>query len=311
MARVSESTFLSSDGKTNLYYREYLPEGEAVGIVQIVHGIAEHIARYDDFARFLADNGYIVVLHDQLGHGKSITDESPMGFFNDKNGWETAVQDIRILHNKAAEKYPGKPFFLFGHSMGSFLARTYLIHFRTGLDGAVISGTGQQNSALIKGGKLMSALEIRRHGARFRSERLNAMAFGKYNDKLENVRTSCDWLSRDEAVVEAYNADPLCGFVPTAGLLHDMMGGIEFISNAKNIARMKKDLPILFVSGDCDPVGDYGKGVIKAYKGFLRAGMTDVTMKLYSGGRHEMLNEINNAEVYQDILFWLNAKAGR
>ena len=311
MARMSESTFLSSDGQTNLYYREYLPEGETCGIVQIVHGIAEHIARYDDFARFLADNGYIVVLHDQLGHGKSITDETSMGFFAEKNGWDTAVQDIRILHNKTAEKYPGKPFFLFGHSMGSFLARTYLIFFRTGLDGAVISGTGQQSPVLIKGGKLMSALEVRRHGARYKSDKLNAMAFGSYNDKLENVRTSCDWLSRDEAVVDAYNDDPLCGFVPSAGLLHDMMGGIEFISNGKNIARMKKDLPVMFVSGDCDPVGENGKGVIRAYKCFLKAGMTDVTMKLYHGGRHEMLNEINKAEVYQDILCWFNAKAGR
>ena len=311
MARVSESTFLSSDGKTNLFYREYLPEAEAVGIVQIVHGIAEHIDRYDDFARFLADNGYIVVLHDQLGHGKSIADPADTGFFAEKNGWDTAVQDIRILHNKTAEKFPGKPFFLFGHSMGSFLARTYLIYFRTGLDGAVISGTGQQSAALIKGGKLMSSLEVRRHGGRYKSDMLNKMAFGSYNDKLENVRTGYDWLSRNEAVVDAYNADPLCGFVPSAGLLRDMMGGIEFISGGKNIARMKKDLPVMFVSGDCDPVGEHGKGVIRAYKSFLKAGMTDVTMKLYHGGRHEMLNEINNDEVYRDILCWLNAKAGR
>ena len=311
MARVSESTFLSSDGKTNLFYREYLPEAEAVGIVQIVHGIAEHIDRYDDFARFFADNGYIVVLHDQLGHGKSIADPADTGFFAEKNGWDTAVQDIRILHNKTAEKFPGKPFFLFGHSMGSFLARTYLIYFRTGLDGAVISGTGQQSAALIKGGKLMSSLEVRRHGGRYKSDMLNKMAFGSYNDKLENVRTGYDWLSRNEAVVDAYNADPLCGFVPSAGLLRDMMGGIEFISGGKNIARMKKDLPVMFVSGDCDPVGEHGKGVIRAYKSFLKAGMTDVTMKLYHGGRHEMLNEINNDEVYRDILCWLNAKAGR
>ena len=311
MARVSESTFLSSDGKTNLFYREYLPEAEAVGIVQIVHGIAEHIDRYDDFARFLADNGYIVVLHDQLGHGKSIADPADTGFFAEKNGWDTAVQDIRILHNKTAEKFPGKPFFLFGHSMGSFLARTYLIYFRTGLDGAVISGTGQQSAALIKGGKLMSSLEVRRHGGRYKSDMLNKMAFGSYNDKLENVRTGYDWLSRNEAVVDAYNADPLCGFVPSAGLLRDMMGGIEFISGGKNIARMKKDLPVMFVSGDCDPVGEHGKGVIRAYKSFLKAGMTDDTMKLYHGGRHEMLNEINNDEVYRDILCWLNAKAGR
>ena len=153
MAHMSEFTFLSSDGQTALYAREYLPEGEAVGIVQLVHGIAEHIARYDAFASFLAGHGYIVVMHDQLGHGKSAPDEAHLGFFNEENGWEKAVQDIRALHDATAAKFPGKPYFLFGHSMGSFLTRTYLIRFRTGLDGVVISGTGHQNPALVAGGK--------------------------------------------------------------------------------------------------------------------------------------------------------------
>lgn len=311
MAHMSESFFLSSDGHTKLYCREYLPQGEAVGIVQLVHGIAEHIARYDAFAAFLADNGYIVVAHDQLGHGKSAPDEASLGFFSEENGWEKAVQDIRSLHDATAAKFPGKPYFLLGHSMGSFLVRTYLIRFRTGLDGAVISGTGQQPGALVAGGKLMSALEVRRHGARYKSPLLNKLAFGGYNDKLAPSRTIYDWISRDEAVVDAYSADPLCGFIPSAGLMHDMMCGIEFIGRHKNISRMKKDLPIMFVSGDFDPVGEQGKGVIRVYKSFLKAGMTDVTMKLYHGGRHEMLNEINKEEVQQDILAWLNGKAGR
>ena len=311
MARMSESSFLSSDGKTKLYYREYLPEGDAVGIVQIVHGINEFIARYDDFARFLADNGYIVVMHDQLGHGQSISGHDSEDFFAEKNGWDYAVQDIRILHNMTAEKFPGKPFFLLGHSMGSFLARTYLIRFRTGIDGVVLSGTGQQNPALIRGGLLMSAMEIRRHGPRYRSQRLLKMAFGKYNKRIQNPRTDYDWLTRNEEIVDFYVNHPLCGFDATASLLNDMLGGIAYISNTKNVARMKKDVPVMFVSGDCDPVGDYGKGVIRAYKSFLKAGMTDVTMKIYHNARHEVLNEINNDEVYQDILCWLNAKTGR
>ena len=311
MARMSESTFLSSDGKSELYYREYVPDGAAVGIVQIVHGIAEHIARYDRFARFLAENGYIVVAHDQLGHGKSIADDSSMGFFAEKNGWDTAVQDIRILHNMTVEKYPGKPYFLFGHSMGSFLARTYLIRFRSGLDGAVLSGTGQLKGAVVTVGRMVSHMEVRRHGPRYKSDRLNKMAFGSYNKKLGSVRTGYDWLSRDESAVDMYDEDPLCGFVPSAELLDDMLSGIAFIANPKNISRMKKDLPVMFLSGDCDPVSERGKGVIRSYKSFLKAGMTDVTLKLYHGGRHEMLNEINSAEVFQDILFWFNLKAGR
>lgn len=311
MVRMSESSFLSSDGKSSLYCCEYLPEGNPAGIVQIVHGLGEYSARYDHFARFLADNGFIVVLHDQLGHGRSISGPDTEDYFADENGWDITVQDIRILHNLTAAKYPGKPYFLIGHSMGSFQVRTFLIRYRTGIDGAVISGTGQQNPALIRSGKLMASLEIRRHGAHYRSPLLLGMAFGSYNKKIEDPRTDYDWLSRNPDVVDAYVADPLTKFDTTAGLIRDMMDGIAFISSAKNVARMKKDLPVMFLSGDCDPVGDYGKGVIRSYKSFLKAGMTDVTMKLYHGGRHEMLNEINKDEVYQDILGWINVKIGR
>ena len=311
MARVSESAFLSSDGRTSLYCCEYLPECEPVGIVQIVHGLAEFCGRYDNFARFLTDNGYIVVMHDQLGHGKSICGKDSEDFFAEKDGWNISVQDIRILHNMTLDRHPGKPYFLFGHSMGSFQVRTFLIRFRTGIDGAVISGTGQQNPVLIKSGKMLCSLEIRRHGAHYKSKQLLSMAFGNYNKKITDPRTAYDWLSRDEAVVDAYVANPLTGFDTTAGLMRDMMEGIDYISDPKNVARMKKDLPVMFVSGDCDPVGEYGKGVIRSYKSFLKAGMTDVTMKLYHNGRHEMLNELNNEEVYQDILSWMNSKAGR
>ena len=174
-----------------------------------------------------------------------------------------------------------------------------------------VRGTGHQSPALVSAGKAMSAIDIRRNGSMHKSDFLNRMAFGSYNDKFENPRTASDWLSRDEAAVDLYNEDPLCGFIPTAGLLHDMMSGIAFVTQPKNIARMKKDLPILFVSGDCDPVGEQGRGVIRAYKCFLKAGMKDVTMKLYHGGRHEMLNETNRAEVYEDVLSWLNSKTGK
>ena len=310
MAHVTESSFLSSDGKTELFYREYLPSGEPVGIFQIVHGVAEHIERYDDFAAFLADNGYIVVMHDQLGHGKSVRDDDSLGFFCEDDGWGKVLQDVRRLHDLTAEKYPGKPYFLFGHSMGSFVVRTYLIKYRAGLDGAVLSGTGQQNAPLLRTGLMVTAAEIRRHGARYKSDLVNNMAFGGYNKKFSDVRTAFDWLSRDESVVDSYVEDPLCGYVPSVGLLRDMFSGMMFIGKAKNVSRMKKDLPVLFFSGDCDPVGENGKGVIRAYKSFLKAGMTDVTMKLYHGGRHEMLNETNSDEVYQDILYWLNSKTG-
>ncbi len=311
MARMTESTFLSSDGKTDIYCREYAPDGEARGIVQLAHGVAEHITRYDSFAQFLAAHGYLVVGNDHLGHGKSVASEAELGCLGESGGWDHVVEDMHTLHDLTAARYPGKPYYLFGHSMGSFLARTYIIRYRGGLDGVILSGTGQQSKLLILGGGLMGRAEARRHGAAFRSERLQKLAFGKYNDGFDSVRTDFDWLSRDEAVVDAYIADPLCGYTASAGLFRDMMDGLAYLSRPANLDRMRKDLPVYFMSGACDPVGENGKGVTRAYRSFLRAGMTDVSLKLYPGGRHEMLNEINNGEVYQDILAWLDGKSGK
>ena len=310
MASMTEFSFLSSDGMTSIRCREYRPDGEAKGIVQVAHGIAEHIGRYDALARFLSGNGYIVVCNDHLGHGGSIVPGEEAGTFGKHGVWETVVEDMKTLHDNTATRFRGKPYYLFGHSMGSFLARTYLIRHRSGLDGAVLSGTGQQSKALIAGGQMLSRMEIRRHGVNFRSKLLNDVAFGKYNDSFGHTRTPYDWISRDEAVVDEYAADPLCGFTPSAGLFYEMMRGIDYITNRKNVARMKKTLPVLFLSGDKDPVGENGKGVIRAYKSFLKAGMTDVTMKLYHDGRHEMLNELNRDEVFRDILNWLDGKTG-
>ena len=230
MVRMSESTFLSSDGKTPIRYREYMPEGEAKAIVQISHGIAEHIERYDDFARFLAENGFIVVLNDHLGHGASILSPEDMGYFSDERGWINVVEDMRALHDLTCARFPGKPYYLFGHSMGSFLTRTYIIRYQTGLDGVILSGTGHQPRMLIKGGLAMAALEAKRRGSRYKSRLLYDMAFGSYNKGIVKLRTNCDWLSRDEAAVDAYVADPRCGWIPSIGMLTDMFGGIDFIT---------------------------------------------------------------------------------
>lgn len=308
MPTLKEFTFPSSNGKTNIYVRSFVPDGAPRGIVQIAHGIAEHSARYDNFASFLAEHGFAVYTNDHLGHGRSLNDESELGFFADNGGWEMAVEDMRQLHDIAAGEYPGIPHFLFGHSMGSFLARTYIIYFRSGLDGVILSGTGQQPKALVLGGKLLSSIEIKKNGGKFKSEMLNNIAFGKYNDGFDTPRTISDWISRDEAEVDKYIEDPLCGYIPSASLFHDMMCGIDFITKARNVQRMNKSLPVYFMSGDADPVGENGKGVLRAYKSFLAAGMKDVAVKLYHDGRHEMLNELNRDEVYRDILNWIEGE---
>ena len=212
MPAFTDYTFPSCNGKTQIHVRRCTPDGEVRGVVQLAHGIAEHVERYDGFAAFLAENGYVVVANDHLGHGQSIGSEEELGCLMEEGGWKRLVIDMHTLCEKTAAEFPGLPYFLFGHSMGSFLARTYLIAYPEGLTAAVICGTGQQSGALVRAGRAMGRLEIRRHGADYKSELLNRMAFGAYNKGIEPQRTPCDWLTRDNAVVDAYIADPHAGF---------------------------------------------------------------------------------------------------
>lgn len=301
-------TFISCNGKTAIHVRRCDPDGTPRGVVQLAHGIAEHIGRYDDFAAFLADNGFVVVGNDHLGHGKSINDKSELGYFADNGGWELAVGDMRKLYEMTREEFPTLPYFLFGHSMGSFLTRTYLIRYRSGLTDSILCGTGQQPSAMIRAGKLLAQREIRRNGPKSRSEKLNDMAFGGYNEAFAPTRTLSDWISRDEEQVDHYVEDPLCGYMPTASLFRDMLQGLSYIGRVPYMKRMKDNLPIFFISGAKDPVGEHGRGVVRVYLRFIEAGMTDVTLKLYHECRHEILNELNRKDVYRDILSWINVK---
>jgi alpha-beta hydrolase superfamily lysophospholipase len=257
---------------------------------------------------FLAAHGYLAVANDHLGHGKSITNPEDQGFFANDNGWEYVVQDMEKLHDITAEEYPGIPYVMFGHSMGSFLTRTYIIKHPDKYDAVILSGTGHQAKPIVLAGYTLASAAVKLHGSRGDGTKLNGVAFGAYNNGFKNPRTEYDWLSRVESEVDKYMADPLCGFVATVGLFRDMMGGIKFITNQKNINTMSKTQPVYFMSGACDPVGDNGKGVERAYKAFCDAGLYDVKMKLYPGGRHEMLNEENKYDVYNDILEWLEEK---
>lgn len=304
----NEYFITSCNGKTPIHCMEWLPETEARGIVQIAHGIASHIARFAPLAEYLCAHGFIVAGNDHLGHGQSIQCEEDKLFFGESRGWELAIGDMRSLTMLLREKHPGIPLVLLGHSMGSFLARSYVIRFKDGIDALVLSGTGQQPAAMVKTGLALCDMEIRRHGPRFFSKMITNMAFGAYNRAFAPNRTEFDWLSRDAHNVDLYVADAFCGGMATVGLYRDMLGGILFISKAENAARMNKKLPVFFFAGDKDPVGENGAGVIRAYKSFLDAGMEDVTLKLYAGGRHEMLNEINRPQVYDDLRCWIESK---
>lgn len=308
MSALSDFYYTSADGKHGIHARKCVPEGKPVAIVQIAHGIAEHINRYDDFMSFLAENGILAVGNDHLGHGQSFKKEEDKGFFAEENGWDTVVEDMHKLHDYIAQENPGLPYVMFGHSMGSFLARTYMVKYPDDNAGVIISGTGHQSPLTVNAGYAMANYLVKKNGARAAGDALNKIAFGSYLNKIDHPNTEFDWLSRDGEQVHKYVDDPLCGFAAKISLYRDMMVGIKFITDEKNIAKMNKSVPVYFMSGEADPVGEYGKGVNRAYKAFCKAGMEDVFIRLYPNGRHEMLNEYNKDEVYANILKWIQAK---
>ena len=297
--------FFKSGSGARLHGCRWTPDSQVRAVLQIVHGIAEYVERYDGFANFLNRQGILVVAEDHMGHGKSISQECPQGYF--AGGWQTAVDDTYRLTRDTMAEFRDVPFILFGHSMGSFMARTILAKYPdSGITAAVICGTGWQPAPVLAAGKAACALLCRAKGERAPSPLLQAMAFGTYNRKVEHPRTPYDWLSRDNSVVNAYKADPLCGFTPTAGLMRDMMEGIAYIQREENLARMGKALPVLFIAGGDDPVGSYGAGVRTAAEAFRKAGMERVDVRIYPLCRHELLNEINREEIMDDVSRWID-----
>ena len=306
MIQTMEFSYPSSDGIHTVHVREWVPEGRPRGVVQIVHGVAEHIGRYDPVARFLAAHGYLVCGEDHLGHG--LTAGGKFGYFGPRNGWDLVVRDIRRLRELEGEKHPKLPYVILGHSMGSFLTRTYLIRWPGTVDAAVLSGTGQESASAVASGKALAGTLCRLRGPDHVSKLVNDLSLGAYNRAFKPNRTPSDWLSRDEAQVDLALADPLCNFMPTVAMFRDMMGGLQFAADKNNLSKMNKDTPVYFLSGDNDPVGAMGKGVRKVEAMFRTAGCKDVTVKLYPGGRHEMFNEINWQEVFDGLLAWIESK---
>ena len=309
MATMREFTFPSSDGTHSVGAVWWLPdEGAPRAVVQLVHGISEYIGRYAPFARYLTDHGFAVVGHDHLGHGRTAKGREEYGWFAERDGWKYVLKDTHTLRQLAGEAYPGLPYFILGHSMGSFVTRGYLMFYPGTVDGAILSGTGQEAGLLVGFGQKLSALLCRIKGPDHVSSFVYQLSLGNYDRAFRPNRTDSDWLSRDQASVDAFLADPLCGFQPTVGMFRDMLGGIRYIGDPVNAVRMDQYTPVLFLSGDRDPVGSMGRGVRRVEKLFREAGCRDVTVKLYPGARHEILNETNRAEVQQDLLDWLEKK---
>lgn len=295
---------LSTNQINKLHLIIWKPSISPIGIVQISHGMIEHIDRYDDFAKFLNKHGYIVIGNDHLGHGKTVTTSNELGYFNAEDPSATIVNDLNQVTLYAKKLYPHLPYFLLGHSMGSFIVRRYVMTYGAHIDGAIIMSTGGHSKLTIGIAHACVNLINKITSPKYHSKLLETLCFGTYNIRTSK-RTSKDWLSRDTTIIDRYLKDPLCHFTFTVNGYKTLFDTLSFIQHPDNIKYIPKQLPIFMVAGDADPVGAYGKSVIKIYKTYKKLGINDIKLKLYKGARHELLNEINNKEVYSDILVWL------
>lgn len=302
---TKEYTFPSASGLCDIYAQSAAPidYGSIRGVVQISHGMAEYSNRYAQFALALCKSGYAVFVSDHIGHGSSVTDKDMLGFFGD-NGEETFVEDMKTLTDIIKSEYNDLPLYLLGHGMGSLIARKYTAKYGYLLDGVIYTGTSGENPALGIGIQLANTL-IKQNGPYYRSELLDTIAFGAYNRKTEK-RTDCDWVSRDTKEVDKFIADELCGYKYTVSGMKALFLTLKAVSTRRWYNSVPLSMPILLLSGSMDPIGDYSKGVNEVYKNLKKTGHKYVTMKLYDGARHEILNEINRKEVFDDIIEWLN-----
>ncbi len=303
-----EFYYPSKDGLTQIHAIEWIPETEVRGVLQIAHGMVEFIDRYDRFAKFMASRGFYVVGNDHLGHGQSVTDESQLGFFAERDGNACVIGDMKQLREDTRKKYPDVPYFLLGHSMGSFLARQFIEMFGEGLAGAIIMGTGYQPAATLNMGIALTSAIRKIKGGHYRSAMVNKTALGSYNASFKPARTKNDWLTKDEAIVDAYEANPLNQFMFTVNGYNNMFRGILYCQRPENLAKIPKELPILVVSGQNDPVGEFGKGPAAVAQIYRETGINDVTLKLFPDDRHEILNELDKEAVDKYLLDWIEAR---
>lgn len=307
---LSNSYSVQAEDGIDIFVYHWNPDNgvKVKGVVQIAHGMAETAARYERFAEVLTRNGYAVYANDHRGHGRTAGSLENVGYLAEKDGLELLVKDMRQLSTLILKEYPTLPLFLFGHSMGSFAAQRYIMLYGDGLKGVILSGSNGSQTLLHKIGYFISKREVKKHGRKSKSYKMNQLSFGSYNKPFKPNRTEFDWLSRDNDEVDKYIADPYCGSVFSAGFFYDFMKLFKIIDKEKNMELVPNSLPIFLFSGDKDPVGNYGTGVIKLFNAYKKYGIKDITMKLYSGGRHESLNEINRDEVMMNVIKWLDKK---
>ena len=299
-----EEIILTADDGHAIHVRAWKPAGDPVGTIQLLHGMGEHIVRYERFATSAVARGYAVFGHDHRGHGVS---KGQRGHFADENGWHRIVEDVRLVNDHISGTSASKPLFLLAHSMGSFIGQAFAMHHGERLTGLLLSGSSWPQRAQLVPGRLLAKLESWRLGKKGHSALINALGFGAFNRRFRPVRTEMDWLSRDEAEVDRYVEDPLCGGPFTCGLWYDFMGGLFELGSRHSLARIPADLPILITGGGADPVGGE-KGMTQLARQYRQTSHERVKLKIYPEGRHEMLNEVNRDEVTTDWLDWIEAQ---
>lgn len=302
--------FPSSDGTDKIHAVVWKPDrkyASPVGIVQISHGMVEYVERYEDFALFLNQHGFLVAGNDHLGHGLSVKSEEDWGYMTSKHGSRCVVQDLHRLTKIIKKKYPNVPYFLLGHSMGSFLARRYLMEYGQELDGALLLGTGNQPFPMLLSAMAVIWAEKKFFGERYRSQKIQYLMFGAYNRKIPHPQSANDWVTSDAEQLALYNRTPACRFQFTLNGFEVLISTLLYIERKQHICRIPKSLSVLLLAGKEDPVGNYGKSVEKVYRIYKKSGIRDIQCRLFDGCRHELINEVSRQEVYQCILAWLMA----
>jgi len=299
---MMDTRFLTSQDQTLLYLYRYTNEKRPKLILQFAHGMGEHAGRYQAFFNYLLERDIFIFAHDHRGHGKTAEKNGVLGHYDNHDGFEKAVTDLKLVNDVIQADYPDTPIVMMGHSMGSFLVRRFIERFPNDCDAVILSGTGYHQGLTGKAGHLLSLIETKLFGKTHRSKLLDKLSFGQYQKQFKDRGS---WLSRDVASVNAYREDPLSGYVATSQFYHDLLTGIERLHKQAEVNKINKTTPILLISGDDDPVGDFSKGVKKVAADYKQAGIQSVETILYPGGRHEMLFETNRDEVTADIYQWL------
>lgn len=309
--KCTQNVFKSANASNRITYYILRPEEVPLrGVVQLVHGMCEYFARYTAFAKYLCSLGFVVCGHDQLGHGATVSKDEELGFFAARDGWRCLIRDTEQLTELMQSRYPGLPYFIMGHSMGSLVTRLYLAEYGERLSGAILCGTVGPNPMAKTGVRLADSV-ARSRGMTYRSTLLSKLAFTGYNRRIKPHHSQFDWLSRDPQVVSLYESDAKCNFVFTAVAFRDLFSMVVQSNAIRTYRQTPRALPLLLIAGDADPVGSYGEGVRQVANMYRATGSQDVDLIFYKGARHEILNETNRLDVYSDVSHWLEEQLAK